>query len=146
MGDLLIKRRSRGVAVITSTDPFSSLEIHRIDRSAWLQAPTKPGVYLLYGFVEGQAAAYVGMSTTNIRDRIRSHHVAPKKNWFGVLFAVPLPSALHCPAIEADMIRLVREAAVVPLPDNKSKEDRWLDSEDVHVGPAVASIVEALEM
>lgn len=114
-----------------------------MDRSAWQEAPTKLGVYLLYGFVDGNAAAYVGLSTTSIRDRIRTHHVTPKKNWFGVLFAVPLPSALHCPAIEAEMIRRIEEAGVVPLPDNKAREERWLDAEDLHVAPAVASTSKA---
>lgn len=146
VNDLLITKRSAGVAVVRSIDPFSSLEIHRVDRSVWQEAPTKPGVYLLYGFVDGNAAAYVGMSTTSIRDRIRTHHVTPKKNWFGVLFAVPLPSAIHCAAIEAEMIRRIEEAGVVPLPDNKAGEERWLDAEDVHVAPAVGSIVEGLEM
>ena len=91
-------------------------------------------------------AAYVGMSTTSIRDRIRSHHVAPAKNWFGVLFAVPIGSAIHCPVIEAELIRRILEAGVVSIPDNRAREERWLDSEDVHVTPAVESIVSALEM
>ena len=34
----------------------------------------------------------------------------------------------------------------MPLPDNKAREERWLDAEDVHVAPAVASIVAGLEM
>ena len=91
-------------------------------------------------------AAYVGMSTTSIRDRIRSHHVAPAKNWFGVLFAVLIGSAIHCPVIEAELIRRILEAGVVSIPDNRAREERWLDSEDVHVTPAVESIVSALEM
>ncbi|MGH3022931.1 MAG: GIY-YIG nuclease family protein [Gaiellaceae bacterium] len=146
MNDLLITKRRPGVAVVTATDPFSTLEIHRVDRSVWQEAPTRPGIYLLYGFVDDEPAAYVGMSTTSIRDRIRTHHVTPAKNWFGVLFAVPLGSALHCPAIEAEMIRRIQEAGVVPLVDNRAREERWLDAEDVHVTPAVTSIVAALEM
>jgi hypothetical protein len=63
-----------------------------------------------------------------------------------VLCAVPLPSALHCPAIEAEMIRRIEEAGVVPLPDNRAREERWLDSDDAHLAPAVSSIVEGLEM
>ena len=144
--ELLITKRGPGVAVITPTDPFSTLEIHRIDRSAWQEAPNRPGIYLLYGFVSDEPAAYVGMSTTSIRDRIRSHHVAPAKNWFGVLFAAPVASAIHCPAIEAELIRRILEAGVVSIPDNRAREERWLDSDDVHVAPAVDSIVNALEM
>jgi hypothetical protein len=146
VNDLLIRKVRPGVAIVTPTDPFSNLEIHRIDRTVWSEAPARPGVYLLYGFVDGDPAAYVGMSTTSIRDRVKNHHVNPAKNWFGVLFAVPLGSALHCPAIEAEMIRRIQEAEVVPLVDNKAHEERWLDADDVHVEPAVRSIADALEM
>lgn len=146
MSDLLITRVSPGVAVTTTTDPFSSLEIHRIDRGAWKAAPTSPGVYLLYGFVEGEAAVYVGMSTTSIRDRISHHHISPKKNWFGTLFAVPLQSAMHCQAIEAEMIRRVSEAGVVGIIDNQASESRFLDVDDVHVPPALDAITGALEL
>jgi hypothetical protein len=38
----------------TSTNPFSTLEIHRSDRDAWKAAPTLPGIYLLYGFIKGE--------------------------------------------------------------------------------------------
>ena len=57
MSDLLITRVSPGVAVAGSTDPFSTLEIHRIDRIAWKSASTGPGVYILYGFIDGEPAA-----------------------------------------------------------------------------------------
>jgi len=159
MADLLITRTKTGVATAKTTDPFSSFEVHRIDRAAWSDAPERAGVYLLYGFVEQEQqeqeagsvqqelrlGAYVGMSTTNMRDRIRSHHVAPRKNWFGVIFAIPL-SPLLCPAIEAEMIRRVREAGVVGVVDNRADEGRWLDADDVHIAPALDSIVGALEM
>jgi len=131
--------------MVKTTDPFSSLEVHRIDRSVWGATPERPGVYLLYGFVEGEPAAYIGTSTTNMRDRIRNHHVTPRKNWFGVIFAIPL-APLLCPAIEAEMIRRVREAGVVGVIDNRADEGRWLDTDDVHVTPALDSIVGALEM
>ena len=146
MADLLITKTGPGLATVTSTDPFSSLEVHRIDRSFWNQTPAKPGVYLLYGLAEGVPAVYVGMSTTSMRDRIRSHHVNPRKNWFGVLFAIPVSSTLLCPAIEAEMIRRVREAEVVGVIDNLAEEQRWLDADDVHVAPALDGILGALEM
>jgi hypothetical protein len=146
VADLLIKKTAPGVATVTTTDPFSSLEVHRIDRSAWTASPAQPGIYLLYGFVEGEPAVYIGMSTTNIRDRVRQHHVTPRKNWFGVLFAIPLASPLLCPAIEAELIRLVEEAAVVSVVDNRTEEKRWLDAEDVHIAPALDGIIGALEM
>lgn len=154
MADLLITKTRTGVAKVTTTDPFSSFEVHRIDRSAWREAPEKAGVYLLYGFVEKQEqaglveqelAAYVGMSTTSMRDRIRMHHVTPRKNWFGVIFAIPLEPQL-CSVIEAEMIRRVKEAEVVSSIDNRADERRWLDSESVHVAPVLDSIVGALEM
>ena len=153
MTDFLITKAGSGVARVTSTDPFSTLEVHRVDRSVWTSTPELPGVYLLYGFIDSDPAtsgtaayvpaAYVGTSTTNMRDRIRSHHVTPKKNWFGVIFAIPLKPLL-CPAVEAEMIRRVREADVVSVV-NRADENRWLDSDDVHVAPAVDGIVDALE-
>jgi len=146
MADLLITKTRAGVATVKTTDPFSSLEVHRIDRAAWNATPEQPGIYLLYGFVEGEPAVYIGMSTTSMRDRVRSHHVTPRKNWFGVLFAIPLGSPLLCPAIEAEMIRRVREAGVVGVIDNRAEEQRWLDSDDVHLIPALDGIVGALEM
>lgn len=145
MTDLLIKKTRSGVAMVKTTDPFSTLEVHRIDRLAWEATPSQPGIYLLYGFIDGNPSAYVGMSTTNMRDRIRSHHVAPQKNWFGVLFAIPLASPLLCPAIEAEMIRRITEAGVVGS-INLAQEERWLDADDVHVTPALDGIIGALEM
>jgi hypothetical protein len=146
VADLLITKTQTGVATVATTDPFSSLEVHRIDRDAWDATPAKPGIYLLYGFVDGEPAVYVGMSSTNMRDRVRSHHVTPRKNWFGVLFAIPMSSPLLLPAIEAEMIRRVREASVVSVVDNRAQEERWLDADDVHVAPALIAIVGALEM
>jgi len=87
---LLITQTMPGVAKVTSTDPFSSLELYRIDRDAWHATPAAAGIYLLYGFVQDAPAVYIGMSTTSIRDRVRTHHVAPKKDWFGLLFAIPI--------------------------------------------------------
>lgn len=146
MADLLITKTSPGVATVRTTDPFSSLEVHRVDRSAWNSTPPAPGIYLLYGFVEGEPAVYIGMSSTSMRDRIRSHHVTPRKNWFGVLFAIPVSSAILLPAIEAKLIRMVEEAAVVSIVDNRAEEKRWLDADDVHVAPALDGIIGALEM
>src|SRR5207244_4060556 len=103
-------------------------------------------IYLLYGFVDGEPAAYVGMSTTSIKDRVRSHHVTPRKNWFGVLFAIPVAAPMHCPAIEAEMIRRIHEAGVVGVIDNRAQEERWLDADDVHIAPALDGIIGALEM
>lgn len=146
MPDLLISKTQPGVATVKSTNPFSSLQVHRIDRDAWNATPAMPGIYLLYGFVEGEPAVYVGMSSTSMRDRIRAHHITPRKNWFGVLFAIPMASPLLLPAIEAEMIRRVREASVVSVIDNRAQEERWLDADDVHVSPALDAIVGALEM
>jgi hypothetical protein len=144
MADLLITKTSPGVAKVTSTDPFSNLELHRVDRTSWQATPETPGVYLLYGLVDENPAAYVGMSTTSMRQRIRNHHVAPKKNWFGVIFAIPLAPML-CQVLEAELIRRVREADVVAV-INEADEARWLDADDVHVAPALETIVGALEM
>ncbi len=146
MSDLLITRISPGMSVASTTDPFSTLEIHRIDREAWKSAPAVPGVYLLYGFVDSDVAVYVGMSTTSIRDRIAQHHVSAKKNWFGTLFAIPLQSAMHCQAIEAELIRRVSEAGIVGIIDNHASESRFLDVDDVHVAPALDAITGALEL
>jgi hypothetical protein len=65
----LITKTGAGVATVTTPDPFSSLEVHRIDRSSWKATPAKPGVYLLYGFVEDVPAVYIGTSTTPRRVR-----------------------------------------------------------------------------
>lgn len=146
MGQLLVTQTAPGVAKVTSTDPFSSLELYRIDRASWQAAPPEPGIYLLYGFVDNEPVVYVGMSTTSIRDRIRSHHVTPKKDWFGVLFAIPISATSLIQAVEAELIRRVREAAVVNVVANVAAEARFLDSENVHVAPALGAIVEALEM
>jgi hypothetical protein len=81
VADLLISRVAPGVAIVHSVDPFDTLEIHRVDRSHWQQVPETPGIYVLYGpSAEGKLTLYVGMSTTNIRSRIRSHHANPQKN------------------------------------------------------------------
>ena len=144
MPDLLIKQVDPGVFLITSSDPFSHLEIYRIDRSVWQRSPNVPGVYLLYGIVNDRAAAYVGMSTTSIQSRIKSH-VKGKKDWFGTIFAVPVQSSVLCPAIEAEMIRKIDEAGVVTV-TNITTEARHLDDDDVHVAPALTAITQALEI
>ena len=145
MADLIVTRTGPGVSVISSADPFSSLAIHRISRDHWEETPDEPGVYVLWGVVGQKAAIYIGMSTTDMRKRIRQHHVSERKAWFGTLFAIPLSSAL-CPAVEAELLQKVGEANVVGLVDNRATESRFLNADVVHVEPAVESIVEAIEM
>src|SRR4051794_29360429 len=98
MAGLLISREVVGVATARSVDPFDTLVVYRIERAHWKQTPDEAGVYLLYGAsAEGELTVYVGMSRTSMRSRIASHHVNAKKNWFGTLFAVPVPDKLLCP-------------------------------------------------
>lgn len=105
MADLLISRVAPGVALVRSVDPFDTFEIYRIERSRWQSVPESAGIYLLHGVTsEGKLTVYLGMSTSNMRNRIRSHHVNPGKNWFGILFAIPVASPMLCPAIEAELI------------------------------------------
>ena len=144
MADLLISRISPGVAIARPTDPFSKLEVHRIDRDRWKESPARSGVYLLYGFVDDSPVAYVGMSTTSILGRIQSHHVSDSKNWFGTLFAVPVDNPVLCAPVEAELIRRIREAGVVDTVDNKVQPQAFLDTDDVHVGPALDGIIDAL--
>lgn len=147
MADLLISRVAPGVAEVRSVDPFDTLEIYRIDRARWQRTPERPGIYLLYGVTaEGKLTVYIGMSTTSIRSRIRSHHVNPRKNWFGVLFAVPVASPLLCPAIEAELIGQVTEAGVVDVIANVAAENRHRGGDDVHVEPAVEKIRDGLQL
>jgi len=147
MSELLITRHAQGVVKARSTDPFNKIEIYRINRDAWSAAPKTPGVYLLYGVsASNQLTAYVGMSTTDMRSRIRSHHVNASKNWFGVLFAVPVPDPILCPAIEAELISQINEAGMVEMVDNKAAEERHKGSADVHVKPSVDAIREALQL
>lgn len=147
MANLLISREGPGHALIRSVDPFDTLEIHRIERSRWQDAPERPGVYLLHGVnSEGKLIVYIGMSTTSIKARIRSHHVNPARNWFGVLFAVPVANALLCPAIEAELIGQVTEAGVVDVIANVANEGRLRGSDDVHIEPAVEKIREGLQL
>src|SRR4051812_30723814 len=125
MADLLISRVAPGVATVRSVDPFDTLEILRIDRVRWQHTPERPGIYLLYGTnAEGKLTVYVGMSATNMRSRIRSHHINPQKNWFGTLFAVPMASPLLCPAVESELIGQVSEAGVVDVIANVATETR----------------------
>ncbi len=144
MADILIKRVGIGVAIASTTDPYSSFEVHRIDRERWRAAPEKPGIYVLYGTLDERPTAYVGISTTNIRSRVALHRLNDAKAWFGVLFAIPLPAA-YCQSVEAELIRRGTEAHVVTLV-NGAKEARWLDTDDVHVSPVLDAIVEALEL
>jgi hypothetical protein len=147
MADLLISRVVPGVTLVKSVDPFDTLEIHRIDRSRWQHTPEKPGVYLLYGVTpEAKLTVYVGMSETNMRNRVRKHHVTPKKNWFGTLFAVPVASALLCPAIEAELIWQLTEANVVDVIANIAQESRHRSADDVHVEPAVEKVRDGLQL
>jgi hypothetical protein len=147
MADLLITRLSSGVAKVRSADPFDSLEIFRIERSHWKETPATAGVYLLYGQApDGKLTVYVGMSTTNMRQRVGSHHVNKKKNWFGVLFSVPIKNSLLCPAIEAELIGQVTEAGVVDVIDNALSEKRKRDIDDPQIEPAVDKIRDALEL
>jgi hypothetical protein len=147
VADLLISRVSPGVATARSVDLFDTLVIYRVEREHWQETPQKPGVYLLYGTApDGKLTVYIGQSTTNMRDRVRSHHVNPRKNWFGVLFAVPVPNALLCLAIEAELIGQVNEAGVVDVIVNQADERRHRHADDVHVDPAVDKIREALEL
>jgi hypothetical protein len=147
VADLLISRVSPGVATARSVDPFDSLVVYRVERDRWPETPPKPGVYLLYGTApDGKLTIYIGQSTTSMRDRIRSHHVNPRKNWFGVLFAVPVPNALLCLAIEAELIGQVNEAGVVDVIVNAADERRHRHADDVHVEPAVEKIRDAFEL
>lgn len=147
MADLLISRVAPGVSLVKSVDPFDTLEIHRIDRSRWEHTPEKPGVYLLYGVAsEGKLTVYVGMSETNMRNRVRKHHVTPNKNWFGTLFAVPVASALLCPAIEAELIWQLTEANIVDVIANIAQESRHRGADDVHVEPAVEKVRDGLQL
>jgi hypothetical protein len=147
MADLLISRVAPGVARVSSVDPFDTLEIHRIDRSRWQHTPEQPGVYLLYGVsAESKLTVYIGMSTTNMRARIRSHHINPGKNWFGVLFAVPIHNSLLCQAVESELIGQVNEAGVVDVIANLAQEARHRGSDDVHVEPAVEKIRDSLQL
>jgi hypothetical protein len=146
MPNLMITRQMPGVSLVSTTDPFSTLLVHRIERDSWKRTPNAPGIYLLFGYVDGRPVAYVGMSTTSIRDRIRSHHVSPRKNWFGTIFAIPLGSPVLCAPVEAEMIRRISEASVVGMVDNSAHPAAMLDTDDVHVEPAVEAITEALEI
>lgn len=144
MADILIKRAGTGVAIARTTDPYSSFEVHRIDRERWDATPEKPGIYVLYGTLNGAPTAYVGMSTANMRARIRSHHVNERKVWFGVLFAIPLAPG-YCTSVEAELIRRATDAEVVVVA-NDAKESRWLGADDTHVEPALEAIGSALEL
>lgn len=147
MSDLLISRRSAGVSQIKSVDPFDTLEIHRIERSHWKATPETPGIYLLYGVGPGgKLTAYIGKSEVNLRARIAKHHANPQKNWFGVLFAVPIPNPLLCAAIEAELIADANEADLVGVVANVQSETRHRNVDDVHVEPAVEKIREALQL
>jgi hypothetical protein len=147
VADLLISRVAPGVAAVSSVDPFDTLEIYRIDRARWQHTPERPGIYLLYGVTaEGKLTVYIGMSTTNMRSRIRTHHINPAKNWFGVLFAVPVASSLLCPAIEAELIGQDTEAGVVDVIANEATETRHRGADDVHVEPAVDKIRDGLQL
>jgi hypothetical protein len=147
VADLLISRVAPGVARVRSTDPFDVLEIHRIERSQWKAAPDTAGIYLLHGTgSDGKLTVYIGMSRTSIRSRIHSHHVNPAKNWFGVLFAIPVASPVLCPAIEAELIGQLNEAGVVDVVANVAAEQLMKGSDDVHVEPAVKKICDALQL
>jgi hypothetical protein len=145
VADLLIQRTSGGVALVRTTDPFDSLEVHRIDRASWQQTPQAAGVYLLYGFPNGDPTAYIGMSETDIRARVKAHHVTPQKNWFGVLFAVPVINPMLARAVEAELIQRAVDADVVAL-TNKAEESRFAGLADGPVDSAVEKIAGALEM
>ncbi len=145
MADLGIARTQGGVARASTTDPFDRLEIHRIDRSSWRHTPPAAGVYLLYGFPSGEPTAYIGMSETDMRARIKAHHVAVQKNWFGVLFAVPLPNPMLARPIEAELIKRAREADIVAL-TNSVEENRFADLADPAVESAVEKIGAAMEL
>jgi hypothetical protein len=145
MADLLVSRATPASLLITTTDAYSHFRMHRVDRSMWQETPDQAGIYLLWGYVEGQATVYVGMSTTDMRARIKSHHVSPRKNWFGDVFAIPTDASLVQP-VEAELIRLVREAGVVSIIDNRAAEERWLDAANPQVAPAVQQITTVLEM
>lgn len=136
---------SRGVVALQKHDPYSTFRVLRVDRREWGQSPDESGIYLLWGVVDGRATAYIGMSTVSVRDRIQSHHVDTRRNWFGILFAVPAVAAL-CPAVEAELIRRAKDAGVVNVTSNRLDESRWLDSEIPQVEHTVEQVVEAIEL
>jgi hypothetical protein len=103
-------------------------------------------VYLLFGFINDRPAAYVGVSTTSMLSRIRDHHVTPRKDWFGTLFAVPIQQVMLCQPLEAELIRRVSEAGVVDFVDNRNQPRVFLDVEDDKVTAALTTITEAFEM
>lgn len=147
VADLLITRTRPGVALVRSVDPFDTLEIHRINRDQWNQTPESSGIYVLYGTPENIPKVYIGISTSNMRNRIRSHHVNPNRNWFGVLFAIPL-RALLCPAIEAELIAAVQgaDSVDVVVATNSAEELRHRNTDDVHVEPALEKITDGLQL
>lgn len=147
MSDLLISAVANGVARVRTVDPFDTLEIYRIDRESWQATPGVAGVYLLHGVTpDSRLTVYIGMSTTNMRNRIRGHHVDKRKNWFGVLFAVPVANPLLCQAIEAELIGDLIEADVVEVIANEALEARNRGTDDVHVMPAVEKIKKGLQL
>jgi len=150
MNELIITQVRPGVAEISSANPFDKFVIHRIERKddGWKATPELPGIYLLYGVSpdDGKLTVYIGKSEADMRKRIGKHHVTPAKNWFGVLFAVPVDDSILCPAIEAELIRLVREAGVIDVIANEQDEKRYLDSTNIHVRPAVDEISSGLQL
>lgn len=145
MADLLIQRTAGGVGLVRTTDPFDTLEVHRIDRASWQHTPQRAGIYLLFGFPGGEPTAYIGMSESDMRARIKTHHITPQKNWFGVLFAVPVGNPMLARTVEAELIQRARDADVVAL-TNKAEESRFAGLADGPVDAAVEKIAGALEM
>jgi len=133
MDDLTVTRTVPGVSIISSADPYSTLAIHRISRDHWEETPAEPGVYMLWGVVGEKAAINIGMSTTDMRKRIRQHHVSERKAWFGTSFATPRVAALF-PAVEAELLQKVGEADVVGLVENRAMEARFLNADVEHDG------------
>jgi hypothetical protein len=147
MADLVISQVAPGVARASSVDPFDSLVVHRIDRAMWRYTPDEPGIYLLCGSKPyGELTVYVGMSRTGMVARIQHHRGDPTKDWFEVVFAVPIGSPVWCPVIEAELIAAMTKAGVVELIANEAPERLYTATSDVHVGPAVDKIRAALQL
>lgn len=147
MRKIIMTQENPGHVVAKSADLFDTFEIHRIDREFIDSAPETAGIYLLYGAdPQGKVAAYVGKSTTSLKTRVSNHKKDKNKEWFGTIYAVPLPDPNLCGAVEADLIYAIEEVGVVKIRDNKQPEERFRESEDVHVGEMLEKVKVGIEL
>ncbi len=144
---MIVEQLAEGVVVAEAASPVNALRVFRVQRNAIALAPEEPGIYFLVGRDggSGNRRIYVGQSkskTNGIRKRLKEHK--KNKEFFGEVFAIPLPDQTFSAAIEAEFILRVQQAEGSTELENVNQEENALGGFPAAVQDVCNEIQEAL--